>query len=263
MAFDINAERAKVGRYEFELEGKLCSIPVDAKGVIPVLATDAENAAWAKYKDLESYEAPSFLDFDFDILIQQKLVILDKDGTLTETFSGKEFVQNPEDQKLLTGVAERISELKAAGYALAIASNQGGVAKGHKSLEDAMQEMRYCMGISGIDAAYFCPDFEGKICYRITWNGREYTDPEKFTPNDFSKSGESIVSFRKPDAGMLQVAKLFRQLCLVNPEDDVEAIMIGDRPEDQQAAAAAGISFVDAEAWRNGAMVLGSQSFVI
>jgi phosphoglycolate phosphatase-like HAD superfamily hydrolase len=35
---------------------------------------------------------------------------------------------------------------------------------------------------------------------------------------------------------------------------DSDAIMIGDRPEDQQAAAAAGIAFIDAQAWRTGAV---------
>jgi phosphoglycolate phosphatase-like HAD superfamily hydrolase len=35
--------------------------------------------------------------------------------------------------------------------------------------------------------------------------------------------------------------------------------MIGDRPEDAQAAVSAGITFVDAEAWRTGAVEIVSR----
>jgi HAD superfamily hydrolase (TIGR01662 family) len=56
-----------------------------------------------------------------------KLVIFDVDGTLTpRRGSGTA----PFERALLAGVRERCRELRAAGYVLAIASNQGGIAKG-------------------------------------------------------------------------------------------------------------------------------------
>lgn len=91
------------------------------------------------------------------------LVILDKDGTLVEPASGKEFVQSPGDQRLLPGVAERIAELKAMGAKVAIASNQGGVAAGHKSAGDAVSEMQFCQQITGIEYAVACTDWGHSI----------------------------------------------------------------------------------------------------
>ena len=58
-----------------------------------------------------------------------KLLVLDKDGTLTRPKSGNTFVQNPEDQELIEGVAEAIARYVADGWTLAIASNQGGCHK--------------------------------------------------------------------------------------------------------------------------------------
>lgn len=55
-----------------------------------------------------------------------RLLILGKDGTLTKSKSGATFVQHPEDQELLPGVEEAIARYAADGWAMAIASNQGG-----------------------------------------------------------------------------------------------------------------------------------------
>jgi len=46
---------------------------------------------------------------------QTKLYIFDKDGTLTIPKSGEIFVQYPEDQQLISGVAERLLELRKEG----------------------------------------------------------------------------------------------------------------------------------------------------
>lgn len=71
-----------------------------------------------------------------------KICILDKDGTLTTPKSGHQFVQCPDDQVLLPGVAEAIAQLKSEGFVLAIASNQGGVAAGKKTFEFALDELK-------------------------------------------------------------------------------------------------------------------------
>ena len=82
-----------------------------------------------------------------------KLAIFDKDGTLIAPKIGAKFVDHPEDQILLPGVADGIQSLAADGWAIAIASNQGGVAAGHKSLGCAIDEMFFAMRLTGIEFA--------------------------------------------------------------------------------------------------------------
>ena len=171
-------------------------------------------------------------------LSPMKLAIFDKDNTLTTPKSGARFVQNPEDQMLLPGVAEGIAALAANGWAIAIASNQGGVAAGHKSEDDALSEMAHCLKLlPQISVALFCPDFEGWICIAVSQNNskmlnicRDYADLKQ--------------QYRKPGRGMLMAAQRFLG------GDFEEVFFVGDRPEDEQAAAAAGVPFLWANEWR-------------
>lgn len=165
-----------------------------------------------------------------------RLLLLDKDGTLVRPKSGGEFVQSPEDQELLPGVEGAIADYVADGYTLVIVSNQGGVAAGHKTLESAIAEMRYCMELlPEISGALFCPDFEGEECWLLLDNeGRECITSNR-------------QNFRKPHPGMLNLA--IRNWFGISA-DKSEALMVGDRPEDEQAAIAAGVRFVWADEWR-------------
>lgn len=167
-----------------------------------------------------------------------KLAILDKDGTLTQSKSGAQFVQHPEDQELMPGVKEAIARLVAGGYVLAIASNQGGVAAGHKSLEDAIAEMRYCLQLlPEIDYALFCPDFSGQELWMV-----DRSIGNDASCRDRGTSTAIYGRYRKPEPGMLNFASEFYS----------EAVMIGDRTEDRLAAEAAGIPFLHADEWRRG-----------
>ena len=169
------------------------------------------------------------------------LVILDKDGTLVTPKSGKTFVQHPKDQALLPSVKSRIVALKAAGATLVIASNQGGVAVGHKSHESVEAEMQYCLELlPEISEVWYCTDFEGKTAFVI--NARMNVMPT--LASSLIGCEDLVGTFRKPSPGMLIGAMRFCQ--------EREVAMVGDRPEDKQAATAAGISFTDATAWREG-----------
>jgi D-glycero-D-manno-heptose 1,7-bisphosphate phosphatase len=169
----------------------------------------------------------------------RKLVILDKDGTLVEPASGSKFVQDPFDQQLLPGIEIRIRELKLSGATLVIASNQGGIAAGHKSVNSAIAEMHYVMRLISeacgdfvIRTGYFCPDFDGYICYGVNAVTAFYSED-----SDFAGIGIfNGTNYRKPQPGMLLLA--------MEQESCSNAIMIGDRPEDQVAAAAAEIQFI-------------------
>lgn len=181
------------------------------------------------------------------------LVILDKDGTLVEPASGAQFVQSPMDQRLLLGVADRIAELKAMGATLVVVSNQGGVEAGHKTSADTKAEMRYLLKLlPDISQIWYCEKFDGDYALSITDLG---DDPSIIYSASVGAPSNLDGTYRKPGPGMLMAA--------IHDYQDDDAIMIGDRPEDAEAALNAGIPFVDAEAWRSGKVVITPKSFIV
>lgn len=180
------------------------------------------------------------------------LAIIDKDGTLTDTVSGHQFPQSPTDQLLLPGVANRIAELKEMGATIVIASNQGGVAAGHKTLDDAIREMQYVLKLlPQVDYAFFCPDFDGLQCYYVHQSNIDAPPEIAGWEAHRANVGASLIgTFRKRTDGHLGSGMLHAAMLIYPMLSQV--VMVGDRPEDQQAAAQAGITFVDAEAWRSG-----------
>jgi len=170
-----------------------------------------------------------------------KLAIFDKDGTLTAPASGAKFVQHPQDQILLPGVAEGIAVMAADGWAIAIASNQGGVAAGHKTLDEAIEEMRFAMQLTDIKLGLFCPDFEGNQCFAVDGI---------FALNIAAQGWGSNLKgiYRKPHSGMIEAPH--RCLMSTHIENPHNVLFVGDRPEDEQAAANAGVEFMWADQWR-------------
>jgi histidinol phosphatase-like enzyme len=241
-----------------------------------------------------------------------KLAILDKDGTLIEPKSGAKFPESPEDQQLLPGVRDAIERLKAEGWTIAIASNQGGcdwaektvddlrvglrfqipnstdiftveniwgtndgdiidvitdchnmllsttdrVLIQYKTIEQAAKEIAFAADLCGITWGFFCPDMLGMTCIEVE-KTTEYLWGCNPTPTAEWKHGSvrllnplrRIRKFRKPYPGMLQQAKEYVE----SDSEITDRLMIGDRPEDEQAAHAAEFRFLWADAWRDGA----------
>lgn len=164
-----------------------------------------------------------------------KLLLLDLDGTIREPKSGAKFINDPLDQKPIDKAFDMCSYYQEKGWLLIGVSNQGGVAAGHKSLESAIAESQETLRLfPQLLFIYFCPDYEGLKCYKVS---REDTVPI------FQQSSE-FGSFRKPGAGMLNLNIRYYL--------PTKAMMVGDRPEDEQAARNARILFTWAEDWRNG-----------
>jgi D-glycero-D-manno-heptose 1,7-bisphosphate phosphatase len=159
--------------------------------------------------------------------MNQKILFVDLDGTIRVPKSGSKFIQNPDDQSLIPGVAPAIA--KFSNYEIIGITNQGGVAAGYKSLEDCISEqMRTMELLPAIKEINFCIDFAGKTAYRLTNQKSLILLPEG--PN-----------YRKPGPGLLLA---YLELFPLFPD---YAIMVGDREEDRQAAYAAGIDFMWAE----------------
>ncbi|MEH2152087.1 polynucleotide kinase [Nostoc sp.] len=175
------------------------------------------------------------------------ILFVDIDGTLTETISGHAFKQSPVDVKIIKGADKAIAHFADLGWLIVGVSNQGGCAainpetgKPRKTIEDTIAEMQFTLDLlPQLTAIYFCPDFEGNDCWRVS-----SLDAYKISDRETQFLGE----FRKPDAGMLKLAKLFVE---DGGEDAEQMIMVGDRPEDEQAAANANINFCPAQVWRD------------
>ena len=173
----------------------------------------------------------------------KKIIIFDKDHTLVVPKSGKTFVQSPTDQ-IPNIDPRRISEL-AKTHSLFIASNQGGVAAKHKTMASAIDEMQYCLSLfPELKYALFCPDYDGKRCFKITKNDCEaaiywYIDDDDCWQQNLiygCLDPDLVVGkCRKPNGGMLEIIKHESQCD--------HALMVGDRQEDSDAAEAAGIAF--------------------
>ena len=165
-----------------------------------------------------------------------KLLLLDLDGTIREPKSGAKFINDPLDQKPIDKAFDMCSYYQEKGWFLLGVSNQGGVAAGHKSLESAIAESKETLRLfPQLSLIYFCPDYEGLKAYIVD---REFATPI------FQESISEFGSFRKPGAGMLIMATRHYL--------PTEVMMIGDRPEDEEAARNARTNFTWAEDWRNG-----------
>jgi D,D-heptose 1,7-bisphosphate phosphatase len=143
-----------------------------------------------------------------------KAIFLDRDDTLVEDPG---YINNPDQVKLLEGVPETLSELKALGYKLVVVSNQSAVARGivteevlaqiHKRLEQLLAEK----GVF-LDRIYYCP-----------------YHPEGVIPKYRRDS-----DLRKPNPGMLLAAGKDMDI------DLTESWMVGNGPGDIEAGARAG-----------------------
>ena len=163
------------------------------------------------------------------------LIILDKDGTLVESISGAKY-PSFHDQLLIPGVKERIDAHVDRADILAIASNQGGISKGYKSLNKAKAEFMEVLGLlPQIKVACFCPDFEGQILHQIWADGTFDT----LKLENFS----NLRPFRKPQPGML----LYLMDIFKGMYSDV--LFVGDMDSDEKAAVAARVKYLDVKQW--------------
>jgi len=160
------------------------------------------------------------------------ILFCDVDGTLTGTVSSATFKSNPRDLLVLPGVENALAHYAKEGYLIVGISNEGRVGAGHKKLEAAFEEKQYTsLLLPQLEAIYFCPDFAGQVLCRADHD----------TAIEVKVESGKYSSFRKPGAGMIEY-------CLsLYGGDAGKCLMVGDRPEDEKAASAAGINFIAAD----------------
>ena len=141
-----------------------------------------------------------------------QLIILDRDGVINK--DSDDYIKSVQEWQPIAGSIEAIALLKQAGYCVAIATNQSGIARGYYDV-DTLKAMhiKMCNLVAQysveIDYIAFCPH----------------------GPND-------NCSCRKPKAGLLfEIATYFNA-------DLSQVTMVGDSLSDRQAAQNAGANFV-------------------
>lgn len=170
----------------------------------------------------------------------KKLLLVDCDGCIRKPASGGKFIQHPLDQKAIDGADSAIAHYHSKGWTIIGISNQGGVAAGHKTLEDAIAESHYTLELfPQILCICICPDFEGRHAWLI---GRKHDEVPIHT-TDWGK--EFIGSFRKPQPGMINAAIKMAGFEALKKD----YWYVGDRPEDEEAALRAGVNFMPADIW--------------
>lgn len=96
-----------------------------------------------------------------------KLIVLDRDGVINRDIDGP--VISPMLWEPIEGSLQAIARLNQAGYQVAVATNQSGIARGMLSVDDlhavhkTMHEQVTQAGGS-IDTVVFCPHSESEEC---------------------------------------------------------------------------------------------------
>ncbi len=141
-------------------------------------------------------------------------VFLDRDGTLNVPPAEGDYVLTPEALELIPGVAEAAGRLKAAGFKLALITNQACIAKGLvdeatlAAMHDKLSRLMADSG-AGLDGVYWCPHVDADDC-----------------------------QCRKPRPGMLLQAATELDI------DLQKSYMVGDSMRDMQMARAVGTQTV-------------------
>lgn len=140
-----------------------------------------------------------------------KLIILDRDGVINRDLGT--YVTHPDEFEFIDGAINAIAQLKTAGFLLAVATNQAGIARGmysHETLSaihaNMLRDIR--SGGGDIDRIVYCPSYD------------------------------NAHPWRKPNAGML--TELLNGFEINAPE----AIFIGDTIRDMQAGFTAGCQLI-------------------
>jgi D-glycero-D-manno-heptose 1,7-bisphosphate phosphatase len=96
-----------------------------------------------------------------------ELIILDRDGVIN--YDSKDYIKSPAELTFIPGSITAIAKLKHAGFKIALATNQSGIARGyfttdaltamHNKISDLLKEHN-----ATIDAINYCPHLPNANC---------------------------------------------------------------------------------------------------
>jgi len=97
-----------------------------------------------------------------------KLIILDRDGVIN--YDSEHYIKSPAEWLPIPGSLEALAKLTQAGWTIAIATNQSGIARGlytHEILADIHTKMQTLVVAAGgkIDSIFYCPHHPDEHCH--------------------------------------------------------------------------------------------------
>lgn len=198
-----------------------------------------------------------------------RLIVFDKDGTLTKPVTNNQFSETPQDQELIF----EFPKLLTASNVVAIATNQKGISDRYKTKEFLEAEIQFLR--EELDFKFHfcvaCPD-GGETLWSLEvpslripkdprvnfcWGNERFVDVRD---EDYGVDPSLTGKFRKPLPGMLealvQIAEYNeKKLNELSPNPDKtpwrisEKVFIGNAESDKQAAKAAGFKYWDVYDW--------------
>lgn len=172
-------------------------------------------------------------DLSFTTMTADKptpVLYLDLDGTVRH---GKDelgrFVNGPDDVVVFPEAVEMMRRWKAGGGRIIGVSNQGGIALGHLSQANCENTMTRTHELSG------------QLFDKIAWCQHHPQAPHPEMARCWC---------RKPAPGLLIEAALDLASYYGEMYPPYMALMVGDRPEDQECARIANVDFQWAAEWR-------------
>lgn len=149
---------------------------------------------------------------------------LDFDGTIRRTKTGKPFIKDSNDIELMPGIESLIWKYRNSGYLILGISNQASVAHGFKIPAQIELEMDTTLSLFKSNPFHLL-----KFCYH---DGKGKVKPYCY---------RSLM--RKPDIGMLAVMEFdaWNKGYVIDWDN---SLFVGDRPEDEQCAKNAQMSFM-------------------
>lgn len=160
---------------------------------------------------------------------KKRILCLDLDGTVRRTKSGKPFSENPDDVEIIPGMKELIWKYNYEGWLVIYVTNQGGIAHGFKTLEGVDTEIHNTLDLLTKEGEDYYPCFGYYVC--------PHEPKGKLEHFAWRSLG------RKPGYGMLVAAEEEIVEAGYIPDWD-NSLFVGDRPEDEECAKAAGIPFM-------------------
>lgn len=155
------------------------------------------------------------------------MLAIDADGTIRKSKSGSEFITDPSDQEAIEGTLDFLKAVKKQGHRIYVVTNQGGVARGYKTLETALMEQRITLDLFPmISAICMADDYKTSNFWLVTRLGEQKV------------RGPLGVKARKPAPGMLK----YLESLLYQPKQSYW--MVGNSEDDAGTAENAGWDYL-------------------